>query len=756
MKLTIDNFDSAGSRDYTAALATGSLPRITRHLNRPAETTFALIAPDPLFVVPAAGARIVLARADGIVLFTGYVARSPDREYLGEGERGPQYRCAISAVGDEFILDRRRLPERPSYVNRYAGDILIDMASALLPGAFTTAPVENGEAMNYSATPSQPFSHHAAELALRTRALYRAHNGELTLQPLGRNLRSISESDANFSPDALALRSPDRLANDVAVFGNVEPQAWVKNYFLGDGLSLFFNLSHQAFDGRTATLLEEEFAAALSPSPWRMSGSAWVGNGALNLAGAATVALNDWTEVGAALTLQHGVVTFTGATSGILGGLYNGVIDAPHCAAGFQCTPSGAATRIQPIVNGGAYGAAITTIAGHTYALTTRIFATEPYRRTRAFHSSAHPAGNPRGNADVAADVRAILDVHDLDPANPGSVTFASTVLFDGYIGISPLAAYALVNASDAHAAISFTRLLRAADIQVQSTIPGDYPRSRVIGPLFEGGECTVGASLSFHPEYVPPPNTTIRVAYRSSGRSVARITDPASIAQHARTNDNGVRVLATGLDSPVPRTSAECADAARALLDDLTQPAWTGEYSCWSHLLPQLASDVWPGDAVSVNAPSRSAVFTATVREVTIDVTDLATDISRYTFRFANDAAEPLSFRHNAQAAGSLANVVADQQYIADLPNAEMTSLDSVTLYIDAGAAPPPGGGIEIRRSDYGWSFTNDRNLITRSGSRAFAVTRLSARQTIYLRQYDASGHYSRNSTALYIDYPL
>src|SRR4051794_6258451 len=150
MRLTIDNFDSTGPRDYTGAIASNSdVPRITRHLNRPAELALALVSTGASFVVPSAGARIVVSRADGHALFTGYIASAPAYDYLGWGQSGPVYRYAIHAVGDEFILDRKRLPQRPAYVNRYAGSALIDLANSLLPGAFNTSAVENVERLNY-------------------------------------------------------------------------------------------------------------------------------------------------------------------------------------------------------------------------------------------------------------------------------------------------------------------------------------------------------------------------------------------------------------------------------------------------------------------------------------------------------------------------------------------------------------------------------------------------------------------------------
>ena len=46
-------------------------------------------------------------------------------------------------------------------------------------------------------------------------------------------------------------------------------------------------------------------------------------------------------ELGGALELQHGDVSFAGPSTGVLGGLYAGVISAAGCLAGFQITPSG-------------------------------------------------------------------------------------------------------------------------------------------------------------------------------------------------------------------------------------------------------------------------------------------------------------------------------------------------------------------------------------------------------------------------------
>src|SRR5438105_4199328 len=137
MILSIDNLD------YTAALAPDARPQITRKLNRPSQFTAVLVADTPAFVVPGSGGRVLLSRADGVKLFTGYLDSAPEYEYLGWGERGPVYRCALSATSDEAILDHKMLPARAPFVARTAGAALSQLANDLLPAAFDASAAQS-------------------------------------------------------------------------------------------------------------------------------------------------------------------------------------------------------------------------------------------------------------------------------------------------------------------------------------------------------------------------------------------------------------------------------------------------------------------------------------------------------------------------------------------------------------------------------------------------------------------------------------
>jgi len=217
-------------------------------------------------------------------------------------------------------------------------------------------------------------------------------------------------------------------------------------------------------------------------------------------------------------------------------------------------------------------------------------------------------------------------------------------------------------------------------------------------------------------------------------------------------------------VQAPAARTAMDCEKAALAMLDDALEPAWAGEYETWSDLLPGNALDVFPGDAMEVSAASQEANFVAIVRDVDIEVKELEGEHSFYKIRFADDAAEPLGFEFDAGWVSDRLDVPVESIaevgtiFLPDLTGAEITEVTSTTVTLDAGVAPPGGGGIEVRRSDFGWGQENDRNLVGRFTTRSFGAPRLARLQDYFLRQFDASAppKYSRHSAALHLDYPL
>ena len=84
-------------------------------------------------------------------------------------------------------------------------------------------------------------------------------NGALILAPVGAATYTLNESDANFSPEGLWLNSPNLLVNELTVIGQDEPQAYVRDYFVGDGESLKFYLSQKPFAQAKPALIDEEY-----------------------------------------------------------------------------------------------------------------------------------------------------------------------------------------------------------------------------------------------------------------------------------------------------------------------------------------------------------------------------------------------------------------------------------------------------------------------------------------------------------------
>lgn len=378
MKLQIDNFDGKGPCDYTFAVDASRPPEVVRKLNQPSELRLSLLADSPDFVVPAQGARVLVGRTNGQDVFTGYILQTPVFEYLGWGERGPAYRYNVIARSDEALLDEKRLPDRCPFVDRSAGDALRQAIESLVPGVFDSSAVQAVDTIaSYASQPQKKWSELAADLALEARGSYRTDNGAFMFTPVGSATYALNETDRNFCPEGLLLSSPTGIINDVTVVGEVEPQAYVKDYFIGDGLTTRFYLSQTPFGKTGKTLFDEEYETIpneiLDPTRWSITdptGAVSVSAGKLVIAGGTgvdsgtTVTFVEQVEMGGALLLQHGDFLFGSPSSGVLGGLYTGTISEAGCLAGFQVSPNSGVSNIQALVKGSATGPVVNTVAG--------------------------------------------------------------------------------------------------------------------------------------------------------------------------------------------------------------------------------------------------------------------------------------------------------------------------------------------------------------------------------------------------------
>jgi len=777
MNISIDNLAGAGAVDYSSALDFTVAPRVLRKINQPAELRCSLAGAGQAIV---AGARVILTKANGSFVFTGYLTQAPQCEYLGWGKAGAVYRYDLIAESDEVRLDQKVLPNRAPFVGRSAGSALRQLAQDLLPGFFDTRAVQDVDTLAaYQVNPQKKFSWHAGEIALAARASYRAMNAALVLAPVRTAIYAVNESDGNFSPAGLKVIGPSILVNDVTVIGLDEPQAYVRDYFVGDGLSVRFYLSQKPFAQSKPALIDEQYkGSGLDAATWvvgdpaavvSVAGQTLAVNGGTGLDGQTVVQFIEQVELAGALQLQHGDVSFAGPSGGVIGGLYAGVISAAQCLAGFQISPSGSGSIIQALINGSPTGPVVATTAGHRYVLTTYVYSMEVYRAEETFHSSVHPAGSGWGGAAVAADVRFVLEVQDIDPANPASLVAAATVLYDDVISDAPaLCTYALVNASSMQCSVAYTYVTHISLAEVRTALPSSGYETQLVGALSAGGQCQIASStsLDFYPQYVPPLNTLIVASYRGAGRAVAEVVNSATVASLQSGADDGIRGMVKAVKSPSARTQADCENAALAILDDATGAAWAGTYQTWSDFLPGGAADIFPGDGLAVNVPSRNSVFEAIVRSVSIEVVHPADDRGVYTIEFANDLAKPLALEESTSAVAvplqdlpvRLSPAQVGSYYLANLTDAQVTAVSSTTVQVDIGIALTGGLGVEVRAHDFGWGTSNDRNLLGRFTTQTFSLARLARTQNYFLRLYDGSSppRYSRYAAALHVDYPL
>ena len=361
MKLTIDNLDGWGPRDYTASIDGSKKPELIRKLNRSTELRLRLVGATNDFLVPVTGARVMMGRTNGQDVFAGCVVGAVQHEYLGYGEKGPIYRYTLVAHSDEVSLDRKTISSRPPFVARGAGEALRYLTEALLPGAFDTSEMGKGDVIPwYVCRTGKRWSDVASDMATLGRARYRVDAGGIRFEPVGLVTLALAESDDSFSPAGLSLRKTDNSVNDLTVIGNTEPSMYVKDYFVGDGFSLKFYLSQIPFTRSSRTLVDEEYAT-LDPARWLKTdptGVVSTNRGKLVIAGgngvdgATRVEFSERMELAGALVLQHGDIQFQSASRGLIGGLYADEVTTNSCVAGFQITPSGGNNRIAALING--------------------------------------------------------------------------------------------------------------------------------------------------------------------------------------------------------------------------------------------------------------------------------------------------------------------------------------------------------------------------------------------------------------------
>ncbi|HWW98505.1 MAG TPA: hypothetical protein VNY74_12435 [Edaphobacter sp.] len=774
MKMTIDNLNGGGAVDYSAALCADGPLKIARSLNAPSVCNGLLDVGDAALGVPVRRGRVVVTAANGTVLFTGYIATEPEAVYAGTGLKGPVYRYAFSAVSDEWLLDKQAVPLSGAGLAQSGGQLLRTLTNRVDAGLFTTTGVMNGLSVGvFEPMQTESWSANAGGVASATYAAYRVLDGAVSLQPAGTVTHALSDGDGTLQVAALKTASVKELANDVTVSGEMEPTAYVTETFAGDGTTTVFQLSQAPFrpkkTANSAQFLTDSFnQSTLDKQVWQitdpgshlgLSAAGLTMTGGNGFDGQTTLTTIDAVELGGTLVIEAGSLQLGGASAGVVCGLYSGAIQSANCFVGYNVRQSGEATVVTPFLNGAEVGTVFTLLEGHIYTLRIRLHCVEAQRVLQTYYAMVDGVVQAFGGGLVSAPMSVVFELQDLG----ASSNTPATVLYDGSVVSSPSScSFTAVNSVQLFGSMGYCRVTQTGSAWVGSTLPSGVKMTRLVGVAGEGVDCKISATgkVTFFAGRVPVAGELVTVTYRGQQRAVARLEDAASVAAETASGVPGTAQWLGKVLKPVARSSMDCESAAQAVLSFSASraAAAAGTYVAVNPV------DVWPGDVLAVT--SSGETMSVIVRRVDIVDGMACPEILSYRMAFANDWAEGLGLTlSEAIAADALLprtalNVTSPlgSNVLANLQQLQVVSATGTALQVDAGMAPPAGGGFEVRRRDGDFGPGVDQDLVLRSPVRSFSIPREGQVEHYYVRMYDGSTPpvYSRFSSAVFTDLPV
>jgi hypothetical protein len=261
-----------------------------------------------------------------------------------------------------------------------------------------------------------------------------------------------------------------------------------------------------------------------------------------------------------------------------------------------------------------------------------------------------------------------------------------------------------------------------------------------------------------FYTGYAPVSGEQIAVSYRTIGRAVGRAVNTANQAALAAVGSPSVEAWIGSVTNPPTRSSEDCRNAALVMEQAAASVSalWSGTYK---GTRASFAADVWPGDALLLNAPSTNLDAQVVVRTVKVSYSASYPDLVEYEIAFANDWADDLAIKTSATVpANAWLPAPIAPTVLANLNGLAVTSLSGSSVTVNTGVTPPTGGGFEVRLRDFAFMAGTDPTLVMRSSSSTLSFSRVSAADRFYIRMYDGSTppNYSEFSAALFINLPL
>src|SRR5262249_757266 len=150
-----------------------------------------------------------------------------------------------------------------------------------------------------------------------------------------------------------------------------------------------------------------------------------------------------------------------------------------------------------------------------------------------------------------------------------------------------PVAIYGLINSMNLLCSIRSVAVTQEGPVWVASIPPGGSLTTRKIGTTAQGADCKIERTgkLSFYSTYVPKSGEHVFVYSRTQRRAVARKANSASITSQSSTQIPSTSRWLGTVTSPKAMSSADCENAATALLNlsSSQAAAWKGTYVGWN-----------------------------------------------------------------------------------------------------------------------------------------------------------------------------
>jgi hypothetical protein len=769
MKITIQG------QDYSAALDAVQPLTIERKLNEPSVCRLWLsLQSNGSLGTPLRNQPIAVTGDDGTTYFTGYIAASPLPEYAGMGLEGPRYRIAVQAVSDELLLDQATLMPSNGAASEGAGSLVTSLVTRTGLSSLSTRGVTlSATVNNFAPEPGAPWSKSAGQVASAARATYRAVNGALTLTAIPAVVHTLNETDGSLILADLVLTAAANraLANDITVCGEHEPAAYVTEYFLGDGVTTQFNLGADPYFPPTSksVVIHELFnQSQIDPRTWSNPGGFGylaLGAGGLVMQGGDGIdgdTLLTWldpTEMGGTLLLEATGVTLAAGSTGILAGFFVGMETQSACTAGFRATAQQGtgSVNLQPMVQGTPMGTSYAVNPANQYALRIRVHCPEDERAFAIYRSYGDSGAVTYGGQLNTAPAYLQFEIQEF----VNGVAGMPVTLYDGSIASLPSACMVVAASS-----INLVGTMRALNLTnlgsgwVVTTPANGSPSTRRTGTTAQAAECQLERTgkLVFYTGFAPPAGEQIAVRYRAVGRAVGRAANSMSQQALAAAGLPSVAAWIGSVASPAARSSQDCRNAAQTMAQAAANVSalWSGTYK---GPRASFATDVWPGDALQLIAPSTSLNAQVVVRTVKVSYRASCPDLVEYAIAFANDWADDLAIKTSATVpADTWLPAPVAPTVLANLNALTVTAMSGNTVTINVGQNSPSGGGFEIRRRDDCFMPGEDMDLVMRGSQPAMTFTRVSASDRFYIRMYDGATppNYSEFSAALFFNLPL